>query len=293
MRILVADDDRNLCRYLEVLLRGDGHEVISVFDGIDALKNLQSENAPRLAILDRIMPGMNGVDIIRTVRDSIKGDYIYIILLTALNQREDIISGLEAGADDYISKPFDPEELKVRLRAGLRIISLQEELTMKARTDSLTGLWNHSEIMRILERELSRAERDNTSVGVIMSDIDHFKNINDTYGHVAGDEVIIETCRQMQKLLRPYDYMGRYGGEEFLTIVPKCDEQSILSVAGRFCEAMRNQAIVTAGGMISVTISSGIAISRPGIKATELVKHADNALYEAKDSGRDCFRLAL
>jgi diguanylate cyclase (GGDEF)-like protein len=291
MKILVADDDRNLCRYLEVLLTADAHDVISAFDGIDALKILQSENAPRLAILDRIMPGMNGVDIIRTVRDSIKGDYIYIILLTAMNQREDIIAGLNAGADDYISKPFDPEELKVRLRAGTRIITLHEELALKALCDSLTGLWNHSEIMRILERELSRAERDNTAVGVIMSDIDHFKNINDTYGHLAGDKVIIETCQRMKKLLRPYDHVGRYGGEEFLVVVPACDKPGILGMAERFCEAMRSEGIVASEAMLRITISCGVALSKPGIKVIDLVNHADSALYEAKNSGRDCLRL--
>lgn len=291
MRILVADDDRNLCHYLEVLLSADSQEVISAFNGIDALEILQSQDAPRLAILDRMMPGMNGVDIIKTIRNSNKGDYVYIILLTAMNQRDDIIEGLDAGADDYISKPFDAEELKVRLRAGTRIISLQGELAPKALCDSLTGLWNHSEIMKILERELYRAERDNTAVGVIMSDIDHFKNINDTYGHVVGDKVIIETCQRMKNLLRPYDHVGRYGGEEFLTVVPGCNKPGIVSMAKRFCEAIRSEEIVTSKAMIRITISCGVALGRPGINVIDLVNHADSALYEAKNSGRDCLRL--
>ena len=197
MRILMAEDDPGLQRILKVALVDWGYDVVVTRDGSEAWQVLQSHDAPRLAILDWMMPGMNGIELCRKIREEKKEPYTYIILLTAQQLDEDIVTGMEAGADDYMIKPFKHNELRVRLRAGRRIIELQDELIAarevfqaKANRDSLTGLLNHEEILDVLGQELARAERTGKCVSVIMADLDHFKMVNDTYGHMAGDEVL-------------------------------------------------------------------------------------------------------
>ncbi|TWJ19187.1 GGDEF domain-containing response regulator [Geobacter argillaceus] len=188
MRILIAEDDPSFRRLLEERLTMWGYDVTVAEDGDAALQILESDAAPRLAILDWMMPGMSGVEVCRNVREKVNDSYTYILLLTSQQRDEDLVTGMEAGADDYITKPFKHNELRLRLRAGRRIIELQNELlaardTFRTRAshDSLTGLWNHEEILNILAQELARAEREGKSVGVIMADIDFFKKINDTY----------------------------------------------------------------------------------------------------------------
>jgi PleD family two-component response regulator len=218
---------------LDATLRKWGYEVVVACDGVEAWKVLSEDDAPRLAILDWVMPGMTGPEVCRNVRELArdKENYTYILLLTSKSLKEDLIEGLEAGADDYITKPFDQHELKVRLRAGTRIIDLQreliearEELRDQATRDFLTRIWNRSSVLDTLHRELDRGKRDNKPVGVVLADLDHFKLVNDTYGHFAGDAVLREFARRMQISMRSYDTIGRYGGEEFLIILPGCDQ---------------------------------------------------------------------
>jgi diguanylate cyclase (GGDEF)-like protein len=301
MKILIAEDDPVSRRLLEAILTKWGYEVIVTRDGNEAWQALQAGDAPRLAILDWMMPGMDGPDLCRAIRKGMKEPYTYIILLTALRGEEDIVAGMEAGADDYITKPFRASELKVRLRAGRRIIDLQNELISaretlrsKATHDSLTGLWNHEEIMQILVRELERAGRENSPMAVIMADLDYFKKINDTYGHLAGDAVLRLTAQRMASLIRPYDAIGRYGGEEFLAVIPGCSMKSAVPLAERLRESIGGESMDTPDGMIAITVSIGIAIRDTGkpADAISLVHAADMALYRAKNKGRNRVEVA-
>jgi diguanylate cyclase (GGDEF)-like protein len=273
-----------------------GYDVTVAEDGDAALQILESDAAPRLAILDWMMPGMSGVEVCRNVREKVNDSYTYILLLTSQQRDEDLVTGMEAGADDYITKPFKHNELRLRLRAGRRIIELQNELlaardTFRTRAshDSLTGLWNHEEILNILAQELARAEREGKSVGVIMADIDFFKKINDTYGHLAGDVVLRLTAGKMHSLMRSYDVIGRYGGEEFLVILPECCPECAAAFAERLRLCVSSDSIDTPEGRIPVTISLGVTVSSKERKndADSLVKAADKALYQAKENGRN------
>jgi two-component system cell cycle response regulator len=296
MRILIAEDDPVSRRVLEAKLAKWGYDVVVTCDGNEAWRALQADDSPGLAILDWMMPGMDGVELCRRVRNGPKDVYTYIILLTALQKDEDIVAGMEAGADDYITKPFKANELRVRLRAGRRIIELQNELIEarealreKATHDPLTGLWNHEEILRILGKELLRAEREGGHASVIMADLDHFKRINDAYGHMAGDGVLRVTARRMRSLVRTYDSVGRYGGEEFLIVLPGCDSDRAVALGERFRECIGRSGMDIPEGMIAVTISLGVATARKGraCNATSLVRAADTALYRAKERGRN------
>lgn len=301
MRILVAEDDPSFRGLMEEQLSAWGYEVVVAENGNAALQILQDEDPPRLALLDWKMPGLQGLEVCRIVREKKEEPYTYIILLTAQQSEEDLITGMEAGADDYITKPFKHNELRLRLRAGRRIIELQNELLAardtfrtKASHDSLTGLWNHAEILEILTHELSRAERENKYLAVIMADIDFFKKINDTHGHLAGDVVLRSTAAKMQSLMRSYDFIGRYGGEEFLVILPECR----IKYAARFAERLRlsvsGESIDTPEGRIPVTLSFGVAAtSKDRLKDVySLVNAADKALYRAKENGRNRVEVA-
>ncbi len=301
MRILIAEDDPATRRILDSKLARWGYEVLVTRDGNEAWLALETEDPPRLAILDWMMPGVDGVELCRRVRRKGGDLYTYIILLTARQDEEDIVTGMEAGADDYITKPFKAGELRVRLRAGRRIIELQNELIEarevlreKATHDPLTGLWNHEEILVILDRELSRAERDNGCVSVIMADLDHFKTVNDTHGHLAGDVVLRLASRRMLSLVRDYDSIGRYGGEEFLIVLPGCDGVSALDLAERLRLSICGAGMDTADGMIPVTISLGVAMSGKWsfCNPEGLVRTADLALYRAKANGRNRVEIA-
>ena len=301
MRILIAEDDPAFRLLLEETLARWGYEVMVCRDGIEAGQILQSENAPQLAILDWKMPGMEGIELCRKIRKDAEESYIYIILLTSQQRDEDLVIGMEAGADDYIVKPFKQNELKVRLRAGRRIIELQNELLAardilreKAMHDSLTGLLNHEEILGALDRELARSQRDGVCVSVIMADIDHFKKINDTYGHPAGDAVLRIIAQKMRAMERSYDSIGRYGGEEFLIVLPECCLECAVAFAERLRSSISRDSIDTPEGLIPVTISLGVAASSSGRRLDEhnLVKSADAALYRAKENGRNRVEVA-
>lgn len=296
MRILIADDDRISRRLLEATLQRWGHDVVSVADGKGALQALNRDDGPKLAILDWMMPEMNGLDVARHLRASRDGDYVYIIFLTARNSKKDMIEGLNAGADDYVIKPFDFRELKVRLRAGERILNLQAELIAareslrdQATRDSLTRLWNRGALLEILSREVARAQREDTSISVIMADVDTFKTVNDTHGHKAGDAVLVEMARRLQSAMRPYDMVGRYGGEEFVMIVPRCDATFGGYVAERLRHLVACEPFLACGKQLPVTLSLGVASCRGEMDAdgNGLVVAADKALYEAKRSGRN------
>jgi diguanylate cyclase (GGDEF)-like protein len=201
-----------------------------------------------LAILDWMMPGLDGVEVCRKVRQAGGAPYVYLIMLTGRAERRDVVQGMGAGADDYLSKPFDEQELRVRLRAGRRIVDLQEALRTLATRDALTGTWNRRAILEILRRELARGAREGTPVGVVLADLDHFKRVNDTLGHLTGDAVLSEAARRIGAALRPYDALGRYGGEEFLIVLPGCDPEGASQVAERVRGRVAEAPVTTPAG---------------------------------------------
>lgn len=301
MRVLIADDDSISRMVLRNLLIKWGYEPIEAVDGLQAWEILQGDDSPRLALVDWMMPGMDGPELCRKLRQLSQIDYHYVILLTSRDSKEDLVDGLNAGADDYITKPYSAQELEVRLRVGKRIVSLQKSLqealeiqSYQAQHDPLTGLLNHGEILRILDQELQRADRQELNLTVMMGDLDHFKNVNDTYGHVAGDAVLVEVSERMKKNLRLYDSIGRYGGEEFLLVLPGCSRDEAEIIANRIMNSIRGNPVLFNDQEISVTISLGIAFNNAGVseKTIDIIQTADTAMYQAKQNGRNRFEMA-
>ncbi|MFO7695499.1 MAG: diguanylate cyclase [Vicinamibacterales bacterium] len=301
MDILIADDDGASRQLLAATLTRWGYRVVSTSDGIAARDALLSGQAPRLAILDWMMPGMDGASVCRQVRDQRTTPYRYLILLTGQTGQDDLVAGLEAGADDYIAKPFRPPELRARLRAGHRILALQDELIAErdlyqsiAARDPLTKLWNHAEIFRILGHELQRARRDHGSVAAVIADLDRFGEVNNTFGHLAGDMVVRATAETMTALLRPYDGIGRCGGDEFLVILPGCDVGQASALAERLRAGISANPVDTPDGLVSITTSIGVAVCQDGAAITPdgLVRAADAALYRAKRLGANRVEVA-
>jgi diguanylate cyclase (GGDEF)-like protein len=302
MRVLIADDDIISRGVVKALLLKWGYEVLEVGDGNKAWNILKEKDSPHLVLLDWMMPEIDGLELCRRLRQSGDNTYHYIILLTGRDSKEDIIGGLNAGADDYITKPFMPEELEVRLRVGRRILDLQQSLketlevqSYQAQHDRLTKIFNHVEILNILEKELDRVGRQNGNLAIIMGDLDHFKKVNDTYGHVAGDAVLVEVAVRMKNNIRIYDSAGRYGGEEFLLVLPGCTTEEAMIIANRILESISKEPVMFNNIPIMVTISLGVAVNRTGekTKTTELVQLADAALYKAKQNGRNRVELVF
>lgn len=296
MKILIAEDEPVSRRLLEAFLRKWGYAVVAVAKGDDAWALLGAEDPPRVAILDWMMPGIEGVEICRRVRERSGRPYTYMILLTARGHKQSLLAGLKAGADDYLSKPFDAEELRARLQVGERILKVQDELIaardalhFQATHDVLTGVASRGAAFEFLVRELARAHRENKLVGIVLADIDHFKAINDKYGHMAGDLVLQEIARRMTKCSRPYDCVGRYGGEEFLMIFPASTDEGIVRLAERMRKAIEATPVRTPEGEIAITASFGVLVTRSSGQndVNELLRIVDAALYHAKHAGRN------
>ncbi|MDQ1831830.1 GGDEF domain-containing protein [Massilia scottii] len=294
MKVLVADDDPVSVLYLQDVLAEWGYEVVVAADGLRAEAILREENGPLLAVLDWMMPGLDGIDVCHNIRQAGMERYVYMIMLTSRTETEFIVAAMNAGADDYIAKPFIAEEMRVRVRAGRRIVDLEQELRRQATRDALTGIFNRGAILDVLQREIARHTRTANFLSVIFADLDHFKAINDTYGHLAGDEVLREATRRMDATLRNYDSFGRYGGEELLAVLPNCDPEGALAVAERMRAAMADTTVHTPYGDIAVTVSIGIASvsNADAVDMTALLHRADGALYAAKLLGRNCVTAA-
>ncbi len=300
-RILIAEDDPVSRRLLHSFLVKWGFEVVVAEDGAEALRLLERLDFPRLAILDWMMPGLEGPQVCERIRKETNRAYVYILLLTARSQKEDLLKGLESGADDYLTKPFDSQELRARLQVGQRILDLQdhliearEELLYQATHDALTRVSNRGVILDALSREISRQEREGVKFGIVLADLDHFKFVNDRLGHLAGDAVLQEAARRMAATVRPYDMVGRYGGEEFLIVAPSADAQGTFALAERIRHAIESQSVRTDAGDVSMTLSLGVAASDPSrpLDARQLIQAADEALYRAKERGRNRSELA-
>jgi diguanylate cyclase (GGDEF)-like protein len=298
MKVLVAEDNATSRAVLRSALLRWGYEVVLAENGAQAWEILAQPDPPVMAVLDWMMPHMTGPEVCRHVRQTDREPYPYILLLTAKGTKDEIVEGLEAGADDYIVKPFEENELRVRLRAGKRIVDLQmdllrarEELRERANKDLLTMLPNRAAIYHTLQAEHARCHRDHRSVGMILLDIDHFKKINDTYGHFAGDTVLREAAGSLRGNMRPYDQIGRYGGEEFLVVLPNCDLEQTTAQAERMRVKLNSSPILVDGCEILLSASFGATISDGSERNFEVfIRVADEALYQAKAAGRNCVR---
>ena len=299
MNVLIADDSPSIRQFVSAVVEGCGLHPTLVSDGTEACEILLDSEPPEVAILDWFMPGMDGVDICRKVRERVDGAYVYIIMLTSRADRENVIDGLTAGADDYLTKPFDPAELRSRLRSGCRIVELnramlekQEELVRLnhhlealATRDGLTNLWNHRSFQEQLANEFARAKRYKRALSLILLDIDHFKQYNDTFGHQAGDEILRHVGELLQRTARHTDVVARYGGEEFAIILSDEDIPSSIAAAERFRAAFEAEAWHAR----TVTASFGIATYKRSYEDTaSMIADADRALYTSKDAGRNC-----
>lgn len=294
MRVLIADDDLTSRLVLQNTMARWGYEVLAVRDGHEAWEESQKPDAPALLILDWEMPGMDGIDVCRKVRARESGRPHYIILLTARSGTEDLVAGLEAGANDYVGKPFDPAELRARVDVGRRFVELygqllasQRELEHQARTDSLTEIMNRGAIIARLHEEVARTKRKGSTLAVGVMDIDHFKLVNDACGHAAGDQVLREVVRRLTVAVRPYDGVGRIGGEEFLVLIPGAAGEDVRTVLERVRQAVCATPVVHAGRQIDVTVSLGGTTTRGDEPEDQVMIRADEALYRAKELGRN------
>jgi two-component system, cell cycle response regulator len=301
VRILIADDDPVTRLLLQKTLERAGYEVIGVADGQLAVEQLSEPDGPRIALLDWVMPRLDGPGVCRAIRGQADRGYVYLVLLTSREAKEDIVAGLESGADDYLTKPFNEQELKARLRAGERILRLEGELVrarehmrFKATHDALTTIWNRGVVLDLLSRELSRAQRENGSTVLLLGDLDHFKSVNDRFGHLVGDEVLKEVSRRLLGSIRSYDFVGRYGGEEFLIVLNNCHANSAMARAEEIRVAIAGSPVQTEAGALPVTMSLGVLLSHEwgGRPMQELMQEVDVALYAAKAAGRNCVRMA-
>ena len=294
MRLLIVEDDLTSRHILTAILRKWGYDPVVREDGAAAWEALQQPGAPELILLDRKMAGMDGLEVCRRLREHDASRSAYIILLTGLGEKSDIVQGLEAGANDYIAKPYDNEELRARIKVGQRMLELQSSLRQardalehQAMHDPLTGVFNRRAILARLSQELSRARREDGRLSVGMCDLDHFKKINDRLGHQAGDEVLVAFTQCVQANLRDYDSYGRYGGDEFLVVTIGARDQAAVSLYERLRARVAATEIKTKTGNVSLTVSIGMAQGTGQSTAEALIAAADAALYRAKAEGRN------
>ena len=295
--VLVAEDDPVSRRILEVRLKNWGYDITIAVNGLQALDTMRGPLSPELLLLDWMMPGIDGVELCRRIRELHKPVYPYILLLTARDAKQDLVTGLEAGADVYLTKPFHAEELQARLKAGTRILTLQkelidarEQLRFQATHDPLTGIWSRGAIIDFLSQELERARRSGQPLGAMLLDIDHFKAVNDTFGHPVGDVVLREVANRFVHSVRSYDWVGRYGGEEFLIVLSNASLEDVRRRAELIRTIVSDTPVRGQSGFsVPITVSIGAA----GLWATrdmtpeQILQRADVALYRAKELGRN------
>lgn len=296
MRILLADDDIVTQRLLSRALQQAGHTTETALDGQEAWELMQG-NSFSVLIVDWVMPRLDGPSLIRKVRGAGFTSYIYTILLTSRQTQDDRLDGFEAGADDYLTKPVDMRELRARLSVAERILNLETKLleanarlAYQATHDRLTDLFNRPAITEYAESELARAQRLGNPLSLALFDLDYFKAINDSHGHLGGDEALRHVAQRIASLVRPYDWVSRWGGEEFLVVLPMASMAEAVLIAERIRAGIAATPLaLRSGGEVNLTVSGGVACSdgRPGLALDALFQEADQALYVAKAAGRN------
>lgn len=302
--VMIVDDDELLCEHMTVLLELAGYDVRQCRSGQEAIKSL-AERPCSIVISDWEMPDMDGIALTRHLREQSKDSYIYILLLTIREGKRNIVAGLQAGADDYIAKGASPEEIVARVETGRRISNLEQSLRKanrenrrQATTDALTGVHNRAFLMKYLQREVERCQRHGHALSLLACDLDHFKNVNDRYGHEAGDDVLKEFCVRAQAALRSYDWLARSGGEEFIVVLPETAISAAQVVAERIRRAICAQPMTTLAGTVDITVSigiSGVALPTELLRLShkDLLRAADRCLYQSKHAGRNRVTLEL
>lgn len=296
-RALVAEGDQALRVSLRRMLGAWGFEVVLAKNSTEALQVLRGQVPLDIAILGSTLAGMNGIELCRRINERPYERMPYLFILSNRREDGDVVRALESGADEYLTAPIDERQLKARLAAASRILNRRDDLISareafrdQAVRDALTGVWTRRAILEILEADLSRAAGKARPTGVLLLDLDHFKSVNDTYGHLAGDQVLAETGRRLSRQLRSYDSIGRYGGEEFLVVAPGCDERELCELAERLRSAIESEPMQAGPHQINVTLSIGVATaSMVDGQASCAIENADVALYAAKKAGRNRF----
>ena len=287
MKILIAEDDITSRLMLTGILKKWGFEPVVTENGEQAWEALQQAGAPKLVLLDWNMPIMDGLEVTKRIRKQNDPEPPYVILLTARDEKSDIVLGLAAGANDYVSKPYDQDELRARLHVGKRMVDLQHALIEQSLHDPLTGTLNRGAIMELLEKEIYRAKRGKLDLAISMLDIDHFKTVNDSYGHPVGDDLLCGFAKVLQSNLRVSDHLGRYGGDEFLIVAPEIAFEDTMDLLSRMCKNIAETQFETRAGKLSITISVGAANISKDASVDMLLAEADAALYQAKEKGRN------
>ncbi len=288
LTVLVIEDHPDQRELLMIVLQKEGYRVIAASNGVEALEKLEKDPA-QIVLSDIMMPKMNGFELINKIRSNPAFKNTYLILITARIQEGDRVRGLDLGADDYITKPFSFSELLARVRVGSRVVQYQRHLEYQTLIDSLTGLFNRRAFEKKIEEEFERAKRYHHLLSLLIVDIDNFKMINDTYGHHTGDNVLKKIAEAMQGKTRRSDFACRYGGEEFVLILPETDLANALQAAKKMLAEIREYTFGTVARPFSLTISVGISsISNKDYSEwQEMLQDADQALYLAKNKGKD------
>jgi diguanylate cyclase (GGDEF)-like protein len=297
--VLLVEDDPISRKILETILQKEGFDVTSVENGRIAVELFRNRFFP-IVLTDWLMPEMEGPDLCKAIRNERPEGYVYIVLLTSKDSKADIISGLEAGADDYLTKPAHRDELIARIKNGLRILELEkslkqanEEIRILSITDPLTGTYNRGYLNERLPQEIRRSTRYRHPLSLILSDIDHFKKVNDRFGHLAGDHVLREFAQCISESIRnQIDWAARYGGEEFLVVLPETDFKGAMLLAERLRNACSKRIITTQEHPITLTASFGVTgfsaeTTRSDLSAETLLQQSDTCLYQAKEQGRN------
>ena len=308
MRTLVADDDPIITAILSHTLARSGIEVTVAHDGDMAWQVLNGLHPPALAILDWMMPNLDGLELCRRIRSTPRLAGTYVILVTGRDSREDLVRGLEAGADDYMVKPLDVVELQARVGVGLRVATLQRNLTRTvtdlratrddlahlANTDALTGVYSRRWWFDLAEKEFSRSRRYHRTFSLLIADLDWFKRINDTFGHDVGDRVLGQFGDMLRNTCRQSDVIGRLGGEEFAVLLPETTSEAAKLLATRITDACQSLVVDASAGDVRCSCSMGVTEVRPDddVRLDSILTRADQAMYAAKRAGRNQWSFA-
>ncbi len=287
MKVLIADDDVVTQLLLQDILSRWGYETLVAADGLQAMQLVGDNPDLQLFIVDWSMPWLDGLELCKRLKSGNR--FIYFMMISSRNGMEHMVHAMEQGVDDFVAKPFAAEEIIARLKVGQRIIEQERKLSFYAQNDALTGIWNRRMVMALFESEWSRAQRDGSSLGLMFLDLDHFKKINDNEGHLVGDDVLKHFCATVKQQLRAYDHMGRYGGEEFVLLLPHTSLLDANMVAERVRTAVAQQpARLASGNKLYYSVSIGVTTSQSGDKEiNDMIRRADAGTYRAKALGRN------